>query len=81
MAKIEGLTGLTDVILPSLLPFENGKTYAEDDVYSLRYLYVTENGIVREYGIRRSDGKKFVINIKEVAPLLKKMESTTLDVV
>jgi len=81
MADIEDLPGIPDEKLLPEVHFDDGKIYAEDAIYALRFRYATEDGIVREYGIRRSDNKLIVINIREVAPLLKKQENSKKDIV
>jgi len=62
-----------EIMLPELL-YPDGRTYAEDDTYAVRFKAVTEDGITREYGRRRGDNQIVMINVKEVVPLLKKNE-------
>jgi hypothetical protein len=67
---------IPDGIIPAEL-YPDGKSYSEDETYALRFKLATENGIVREYGRRKSDNEIVMINVKEVTPLLKKMEKNT----
>ena len=62
MAQVQ----IVDEILPSKILYENGKRYTEDATYVLRFKTVSDDGIVKEYGRRRSDNNVVMINIEEV---------------
>jgi len=74
------MSELPDKIIPAEL-YPDGKGYAEDDTYTVRFKLATNDGIVREYGRRRDDNQIVMINVKEVAPLLKKMENSKAGIV
>lgn len=75
------MSHMSDEMVPVEMLYPDGRTYVEDDTYVVRFKVATEDGITREYGRRKSDNKIVVINIKEVAPLLKKMENSNTGIV
>jgi hypothetical protein len=62
---------IRDEIVPAEMLYPDGKTYEEDETYAVRFKLATEDGIVREYGRRRSDNKIVVLNIQEIQEALK----------